>query len=193
MAVTDKDERRRSEKEKMLAGELYLASDAELVAERLQCRQLLRAFNDSDPADEDGRRRTLARLFGRVGENAVIEPPFFCDYGGNISVGARLYANFQCVILDPGRVEIGDDVFLGPAVQIYTATHPLDAAERIRGPELARPVRIGARVWLGGGTIVLPGVTIGDGTTIGAGSVVTRDVPAGVLAAGNPCRVLRIL
>ena len=182
-----------SEKEKMLAGELYLASDAELVAERLQCRQLLRAFNASDPADEEGRRRTLARLFGRVGENTVIEPPFSCDYGGNISVGARFYANFQCVILDPGLVEIGDDVFLGPGVQIYTATHPLDAAERIRGPELARPVRIGARVWLGGGTIVLPGVTIGDGTTIGAGSVVTRDVPAGVMAAGNPCRVLRIL
>lgn len=182
-----------SEKEKMLAGELYLASDAQLAAERLQCRQLLRAFNDSDPADEDGRRRTLARLFGRVGENTVIEPPFFCDYGGNISIGARFYASFQCVILDPGQVEIGDDVFLGPAVQIYTATHPLDAAERIRGPELARPVRIGARVWLGGGTIVLPGVTIGDGTTIGAGSVVTKDVPAGVLAAGNPCRVLRIL
>lgn len=183
----------RSEKEKMIAGELYLPSDAQLTAERLRCRQLLRSFNGSDPADEEGRARTLRSLLGHAGHDAFIEPPFHCDYGYNIRVGARFYANFLCVILDPAAVDIGDDVFFGPGVHIYTATHPVDAAERVRGPELARPVRIGSRVWIGGGSILLPGVTIGDGTTIGAGSVITRDVPAGVAAAGNPCRVLRVL
>jgi len=177
----------------MLSGELYLPSDPQLTRERMRCRQLLRAFNGSDPADDEGRTRVVRSLLGRAGEDAFIEPPFHCDYGYNIRVGARFFANFLCVMLDPTSVEIGDDVFLGPAVHVYTATHPIDAAERIRGPELARPVRIGSRVWIGGGSIVLPGVTIGDGTTIGAGSVVTRDLPAGVAAAGNPCRVLRVL
>jgi maltose O-acetyltransferase len=177
----------------MVGGELYLASDPQLTAERVRCRELLRLFNGSDPAEEDGRGNLLRSLLGGAGQDAFIEPPFYCDYGYNIRVGARFYANFLCVILDPAAVEIGDDVFFGPGVHVYTATHPVDAAERIRGPELARPVRVGSRVWIGGGSVVLPGVTIGDGTTIGAGSVVTRDVPAGVLAAGNPCRVVRVL
>jgi maltose O-acetyltransferase len=182
-----------SEKEKMLGGEPYLPSDPQLTQERVRCRELLRAFNGSDPADGEGRADLLRSLLGRAGQDAFIEPPFHCDYGYNIRVGARFYANFLCVILDPASVEIGDDVFFGPGVHVYTATHPVDAAERIRGPELARPVRIESRVWIGGGSMILPGVTIGDGTTIGAGSVVTRDVPGGVVAAGNPCRVLRVL
>lgn len=182
-----------TEKEKMLAGELYAPYDPELVAERLRCRQLLREINRSDPADEAGRSRMLGRLLGAIGERSWIEPPFYCDYGANIFAGARFYANFNCVILDCARIDIGDDVFFAPNVQLYAATHPLAAAERIEGPELARPIRVGSRVWIGGGAIVLAGASIGDGTTIGAGSVVTRDIPAGVLAAGNPCRVLRAL
>jgi maltose O-acetyltransferase len=183
----------RSEKEKMIAGELYLPSDPQLTADRMRCRELLRAFNAGDPADGERRTKLLQALLGRAWLDTDIEPPFHCDYGYNIRVGSRFYANFLCVILDPAAVEIGDDVFFGPGVHVYTATHPVDAVERIRGPELARPVRIGSRVWIGGGSIILPGVSIGDGTTIGAGSVVTRDVPAGVVAAGNPCRVLRAL
>ena len=177
----------------MLAGELYVANDEELTAERLRCRRLLRQFNTTEPADDEGRRRILALLLSEVGENSWIEAPFHCDYGSNISVGARFYANFDCVILDPGRVEIGDDVFLGPGVHVYTATHPIDASERIKGPELARPVRIGSRCWIGGRSVILPGVTIGEGSTVGAGSVVTTDVPPNVVAAGNPCRVVRTL
>ena len=177
----------------MLAGELYQPADPQLTADRLRCRELLRAFNGSDPAHDEGRMRLLQSLLGRAGQGAFIEPPFHCEYGYNIRVGARFFANFLCVVLDPASVDIGDDVFFGPGVHVYTATHPIDAGERIRGPELARPVRIGSRVWIGGGSIVLPGVTIGDGTTIGAGSVITREVPAGVVAAGNPCRVLRVL
>lgn len=181
------------EKHKMLAGELYLGNDPELVAERLACRQLLRAFNDADPADVQGRAATLRKLLGAFGEGSYVEPPFRCDYGTHTKIGARFYANFDCVILDCNTVTIGDDVFFAPGVHIYAATHPLDAHERSKGPELARPVTIGHRVWIGGRAIVLPGVTIGDNTTIGAGSVVTKDIPANVVAAGNPCRVLRAL
>lgn len=177
----------------MLAGEPYFSSDPELVAARLSCRKILARFNHSDPADLDGRFAMLRELFGAVGEESYIEPPFHCDYGVNIRVGKGFFANFQCVVLDCAEVDIGDEVFFGPGVHIYTATHPLDPEERCAGVEFARPVRIGARAWLGGGVIVLPGVTIGAGTTIGAGSVVTRDIPAGVLAQGNPCRVVRAL
>lgn len=181
-----------TEKERLLAGELYLASDPELTAERLRCRVLLHELNQSDPRDEATRRRVISQLIGKAGEGAWFEPPFRCDYGYNISVAARFYANFDCVILDPGRVEIGDDVLFGPGVHVYTATHPLDAAERAKGPEFAKPVQIGSRVWIGGRSIVLPGVTIGDDVIIGAGSVVTRDVPNGTRAVGNPCRVLAL-
>jgi maltose O-acetyltransferase len=182
-----------SERDKMLAGELYLASDAELLAARHRARRLTRAHGELDPADAAGQEAVLRQLFGTLGAGATIEPPFACDYGTNIHAGARLYINVQGVILDCARVDIGDDVLMGPGVHLYTATHPLDAAVRASGLELARPIRIGRRVFLGGGTRVLPGVTIGDDTVVGAGSVVTRDLPPGVVAAGNPCRVLRTL
>lgn len=182
-----------SEREKMLAGELYVAADPELTGMRVCARRLLKRYNDTDPEDLLGRRILLEELLGSVGAGAWIEPPFFCDYGTFISLGARVYLNFNCVVLDCNRIEIGDDVYFGPGVQVYAATHPLDADERIKGPELAKPVRIGAKAWLGGGTIVNPGVTIGEGTTVGSGSVVTRDLPPHVFAAGNPCRVIRSL
>ncbi|MCP3099075.1 sugar O-acetyltransferase [Myxococcus sp. K15C18031901] len=183
----------KTEKEKMLAGELYLCNDPELVAARARARRLLRAFNDTLMEDAAPRRTLLGQLIGELGEGVYIEPPFHCDYGAFIRLGARVYMNFQCVILDCNRVTIGDDVAFGPNVHVYAATHPLDADERIKGPELAKPVAIGAKTWVGGGSIILPGVTIGEGVTIGAGSVVTRDVPPYVLAAGNPCRVIRSL
>lgn len=177
----------------MLAGELYLASDPELVALRRRARRLTREFNATTEDEPDRRVELLRELLGSTGARIEIEPPFRCDYGGNIRVGDGFYMNFDGVILDCAAVEIGDLVLCGPKVQIYAATHPLLASERVKGPELARPVRIGHRVWLGGGAIVCPGVTIGDDTTIAAGSVVTRDIPAGVLAGGNPCRVIREL
>jgi len=182
-----------SETDKMLAGELYDPNDPALVAGRLRCRHLLRELNGSAPDDPIGRARTLAELLGAIGERSWIEPPFYCDYGANIFIGARFYANFGCVILDCARVDIGDDVFFAPYVQLFPATHPLDAATRISGVELAKPISVGSRVWIGGGAIVLAGISIGDEAVIGAGSVVTRDVPDRVLAAGNPCRVLRQL
>jgi maltose O-acetyltransferase len=182
-----------TEKERMLAGELYDALDPQLVAERRRARDLLKAFNDSRDEEKEKRSRILRELFGAVGDGLWIEPPFFCDYGGNITLGQRVYFNFNCVLLDPAPVRIGDGVLFGPAVQLYTATHPLSAAERRSGRELARPIEIGADVWIGGAAVVCPGVTIGPRSVIGAGSVVTRDIPADVLAAGNPCRVLREL
>jgi maltose O-acetyltransferase len=182
-----------TEREKMLAGEPYLASDPELSEARIRCRRLLRTWLAHDPADAAAGRDLLAALFGQVGEGSFVEPPFWCDYGTNIHVGARFYANFDCVVLDPARVDIGDDVMFGPGVHVYTASHPLDATLRAGGTESAHPIRIGSRCWIGGGARILPGVTIGDGTTVGAGSVVTRDLPPGVLAVGNPCRVVREL
>ncbi|MCX6022172.1 MAG: sugar O-acetyltransferase [Chloroflexi bacterium] len=181
-----------TEREKMLAGELYNASDPELVALSKRARRLTRLFNATTEEESERRSALLRELFGAVG-GAFIEPPFHCDYGGQIRVGVNFFMNFGGVILDGAVVEIGDNVMCGPGVHIYTAYHPLPAAERIKGPELAAPVRIGDNVWLGGGVIILPGVTIGDNTTIGAGSVVTRDIPAHVLAVGNPCRVIRRL
>jgi maltose O-acetyltransferase len=182
-----------TEREKMLAGGLYLASDPELVAERRRARRLFRLYNATTEEEEAERTRLLQELFGTIGPGAVIEPPFHCDYGCHLHAGARLYLNFGCVILDCAEVRFGDDVMCGPSVQLYAAYHPLDAATRVAGPELAAPITIGSRVWIGGGSIVLPGVTIGENTTIGAGSVVTRDLPANVLAVGNPCRVIREL
>jgi len=182
-----------TEREKMLAGELYLAADPELVSARRRVRRLTRLYNATTEEDEEQRAELLRELFGAVGGGTVVEPPLYCDYGANIFAGERLYLNFGCVILDCAEVRIGDDVMLGPAVQIYAAHHPLDAVTRIAGPELASPITIGDRVWIGGGAILCPGVTIGENTTIGAGSVVTRDIPANVLAVGNPCRVIRSL
>ncbi|WP_434391379.1 sugar O-acetyltransferase [Melittangium boletus] len=183
----------RTEKEKMLAGELYSAADPELAAARSRARRLLRDYNQTTEDEPTRREELLARLLGAAGTGVWIEPPFFCDYGEHIRLGARVFMNTQCVILDCHRVTLGDDVFLGPGVHIYGATHPLDPDERIKGPELGRPVTIGSKVWIGGGAILCPGVTIGEGSTIGAGSVVVRDIPPYVFAAGNPCRVIRNL
>lgn len=181
-----------TEREKMLAGDLYNAGDPELVAMRTRARRLTRAFNAT--TEEEGERRTelLHELFGAL-DSGFIEPPFFCDYGTHIRAGKNFFMNFDCCILDCAEVVIGDNVMCGPKVQIYTAYHPLQASERTKGPELAAPIRIGNNVWLGGGAIICPGVTIGENTTIGAGSVVTKDIPANVFAAGNPCRVIRQL
>lgn len=182
-----------TEKEKMLRGELYNSQDPELVLERRRARDLARQYNNTRDAEQDERRRILAGWFACVGENVFIEPPFYCDYGSNICLGNNVYFNFNCVILDVARVEIGDGSMFGPAVQIYTATHPIEAHERSKGLEFAKPIRIGSDVWFGGGVVVNPGVTIGSRSVIGAGSVVTRDIPEGVFAAGNPCRVIRVL
>lgn len=181
----------KTEREKMLAGELYLASDPELVAARDRAQRLLRNYRDTLETELIQRETILKDLFGRLGQNSQIIAPFHCDYGSQISIGDRFYMNYGGVILDCAQVEIGDDVMCAPYVQIYTAYHPTDPEVRRSGLELAAPIRIGNTVWLGGGVIVCPGVTIGDNTTIGAGSVVTRDIPANVVAVGNPCRVLR--
>ena len=181
-----------TEKEKMIRGELYDSLDAELLADRARVRELLRRLNAS-PVDTGPERKALtAEILGKA-TDAFIQSPFFCDYGYNITLGSGFYCNFNCVILDVAPVHMGDNVFMGPAVQIYTATHPLDAEVRRSGKEYAKPVTIGNDVWLGGGCIVLPGVTIGDRVVIGAGSVVTKDIPADVFAAGNPCKVIRDL
>jgi maltose O-acetyltransferase len=179
----------RTEREKMLAGELYDAQDAELVAARERARSLCAQIQALPPADP-GRRELVKQLVGAGGDSAFITSPFFCDYGTQIELGEGVYFNFNCVLLDVCRIRIGARTLVGPAVQIYTPLHPMDAALR-RQQEYGRPVDIGADVWIGGGAIILPGVRIGDRAVIGAGSVVTRDVPADVFAAGNPCRVIR--
>ena len=178
------------ELEKMLAGELYDPLDPELVRRREVARALCWDLNVTREADQESRRRIVTALFGKGGESIWIQPPFFCDYGSNILLGERVFFNFNCVVLDVCQVKIGDFTLFGPAVQIYTAMHPMNAALR-RKHEFAKPVEIGSDVWVGGGAIICPGVKIGSKAVIGAGSVVTRDVPEGVFAAGNPCRVVR--
>lgn len=183
-----------TEKEKMLAGELYDANyDPGLIAERLDCKELCRDYNDLRPKDTAGRDSLLRKIIGRVKGSVLIEQPFYCDYGYNISLGENFYANFNMVILDEAEVSFGDNVFIAPNCGFYTAGHPLDATERNKGLEYARPIRVGNNVWIGAHTCVLPGVTIGDNCVIGAGSVVNRDIPAGTVAAGNPCRVIRVI
>lgn len=179
-----------SEKNKMLAGELYDAGDAQLVSERLLARRHCRSLNSGDPADHELRRRALRDLFASGGETVCVEPPFRCDYGTNIYLGENVYFNFECVVLDVCEVRIGNFCFLAPGVHIYTAAHPLEAKLR-RTQEFGMPVTIGNDVWVGGKAIICPGVTIGDRSVIGAGSVVTKSIPAGVLAVGNPARVIR--
>ena len=179
-----------SERQKMLAGEMYDPLDPELVAAREHARDLCQALNATREAHQDERRRILRGLFGRGGDTVWMQPPFFCDYGSNIELGERVFFNFNCIVLDVCHVRIGDFSLFGPAVQIYTPMHPLDAELR-RQKEFGKPVAIGSDVWVGGGAIILPGVRIGSRAVIGAGSVVTRDVPEGVFAAGNPCRVIR--
>jgi maltose O-acetyltransferase len=174
----------------MLAGELYDPFDPALVTARERARDLCGALNATREGQQDERRRLLRELFGTGGDTVWMQPPFYCDYGSNIELGERVFFNFNCVVLDVCRVRIGDFALFGPAVQIYTPLHPLDAELR-RRQELGKPVEIGSDVWVGGGAIILPGVRIGARAVIGAGSVVTRDIPEGVLAAGNPCRVIR--
>ena len=182
----------RTEKEKMLAGELYDPLDPELCRERQRCRDLCKRLNDSHEDQQQERRRILTQLFG-VETDAWVQPPFFCDYGTNIRLGSKVFFNFNCVVLDVMQITIGSNVLFGPSVQVYTATHPIEAEIRRKRLEFAKPVTIGSDVWIGGGAIICPGVTIGDRTVIGAGSVVTRDVPKDVLAAGNPCKIIRNL
>lgn len=179
-----------NEREKMLAGEPYDAGDPELVAGRVRARRLTRRFNALDPGDPDASVELLRELFGAIGEGSWVEAPLFCDYGTQVSLGERVYVNAGCTFLDAAAIVLGDDVQLGPGVQLLTSDHPRDAAERAAGLESARPIAIGARAWLGGGVIVLPGVEVGRDAIIGAGSVVTRSIPQGVTAAGNPCRVI---
>lgn len=175
----------------MLAGEPYLAHDPGLIAARRRAQVLLARFNAAPPEDDAGRAEALAALLGALGEGTLVQPPFRCDYGTQIAIGARSFLNYGCVLLDCAPIAIGAEVQIGPGVHLYTATHPIDAAERRAGWESALPIAIGDGAWLGGGVIVCPGVSIGENSVIGAGSVVTRSLPANVVAAGNPCRVLR--
>ncbi|HET9750499.1 MAG TPA: sugar O-acetyltransferase [Casimicrobiaceae bacterium] len=181
-----------SERRKMLAGELYDPSDSELTLARERARDLCRLLNGTRDSDVTERRRLVQALFGTGGDTVLVQPPFHCDYGTNIHVGHRVFFNFNCVVLDVCDVRIGEHTLFGPGVQILTPLHPVDAALR-REREFGKPVEIGSDVWVGGGALILAGVHIGARAIIGAGSVVTRDIPADVFAAGNPCRVIRQL
>ncbi|HEX2607492.1 MAG TPA: sugar O-acetyltransferase [Flavisolibacter sp.] len=182
-----------TEKEKMLRGELYNALDPQLSAERVTTRLLLQQLNESREDEPEQRQLLLQQLMPKAGEGLWLQPPFYCDYGYNILTGEKVFFNFNCVVLDVMEVRIGSRTLFGPNVQIYTATHPIDAAERATGLEYAKSITIGEDVWVGGSTVICPGVTIGDRSIIGAGSVVTKDIPSDVIAAGNPCRVIRKL
>ena len=177
----------------MLAGDLYIADDPELAREAGRAAGLTRAFNDSSPEDAGQRRRILQELLGSLGEGTEIRPPLYCDYGYHTHIGSGGFVNFGLVALDVAPIHIGDDVQIGPYVQLLTPTHPLEPGLRRAKWEAAEPIAIGDNVWLGGGVIVLPGVTIGADTVVGAGAVVTGDLPAGVLALGTPARVVRAL
>ncbi len=183
----------KTERAKMLAGELYLASDPELSSAHLRAQAILARFNTTSAEAGEERHALLTELFARFGKETVLKPTLRCDYGFNIAIGDRTFVNYDCVFLDCNRITIGDEVQIAPGVHIYTATHPVEATERRSGLEYALPVLIGDGVWLGGGAIICPGVIIGENAVVGAGSVVTRDLPANVVAAGNPCRVIRQL
>lgn len=178
-----------TDKERMLAGKLYRAIGPQLLSEDMRKWKLVHRLNQTTDVEEV--RALFRELLGSIGKDFWIQPPFYCDYGSNIHIGEHFYANYDCIILDPGRVTIGDHVFLAPRVSIYTAAHPIDAEVRNTELEFAKPVTIGSSVWIGGNAVINPGVTIGDNVVIGSGSVVTKDIPSGVVAAGNPCRVLR--
>ena len=180
-------------KDRMLAGELYLSDDPDLVADKQRCALLVQQYNATSATEEDRRTALLAELLGGIGDGTVIRPPVYFDYGRHTTFGQRSFVNKGAMILDVGRVTVGDDVQIGPYVQLLTPTHPMDAKTRREGWEAQAPITIGSGVWLGGGVIVCPGVTIGEDSVIGAGAVVTRDVPSRAFAAGNPCRVIRDL
>ena len=180
-----------TERERMLSGQLYDAGDETLTAARGRAKRLTWRYHQLDPTDWDSRTQILQELLGHLGEDSWIEPPFRCDYGTQISIGDHFFANYDCIFLDVAPITIGNRVMFGPRVCLYTAGHPLDAATRNTGLEFGKPIAIGDDVWLGGNVVVLPGVTIGAGTVVAAGSVVRRDLPPHVLAAGNPCQVLR--
>jgi len=179
------------EKEKMIAGKPYRAFGEELVAERQAAKELIFEFNSLHPGKTEQRNKIIQRLFGKTGKNFIIESPFRCDYGYNISIGENFYANYNCTIIDCAKVIIGDNAFIAPNVSLFTAGHPVHPDIRNEQLEYALPIFIGNSVWLGGGVIVNPGVTIGDNAVIGSGSVVTKDIPANVVAVGSPCRVKR--
>jgi maltose O-acetyltransferase len=181
----------RSEKEKMLAGELYRSTDLELQSAMARAQRLLRRLNGIPNEDSDQRFMVLQELLGQAGTGTQIKSPFLCDYGAHIRIGRNGFVNYGCVFLDCNLITIGDDAQIGPGVHIYTALHPVDAETRRSGMEAAKPVTIGHNVWLGGRSVICPGVTIGDNSVIGAGSVVVRDIPANRVAVGNPCRIIR--
>jgi maltose O-acetyltransferase len=183
----------KTEKQKMLDGELYDPQDPQLTDERTHARLLIKELNESREDQVEERNRILQQLIPHAGKGLWLQPPFYCDYGSNMLLGEKVFFNFNCVVLDVTYIRIGSRTLFGPAVQLYTATHPTDYRERASGLEFARPVTIGEDVWVGGAAIICPGVTIGDRSIIGAGSVVTREIPADVFAAGNPCRVIREL
>ncbi|WP_460675314.1 sugar O-acetyltransferase [Larkinella ripae] len=183
----------KTEKEKMIAGELYDALDQQLADERTRTRLLIQELNACPEDQPDQRARILGELMPEAGEGLWLQPPFYCDYGYNILAGEKVFFNFNCVVLDVTTVTIGSRTLFGPNVQIYTATHPTDWQVRASGLEFAKPIVIGEDVWVGGSAVICPGVSIGARTIIGAGSVVTRDIPPDVFAAGNPCRVIRHL
>ncbi len=181
-----------TEKMKAKAGKLYDANyDAELLKEREICADMTFAFNQLRPSQTKERMEILRKLFGKTKESFTIVSPFFCDYGYNIEIGENFFMNMDCVILDGAKVKFGDNVFVAPHCGFYTAGHPLDVERRISGLEYALPITVGNNVWIGAHVCVLPGVSIGDNTVIGAGSVVTKNIPANVLAYGNPCKVIR--
>lgn len=181
----------KTEKEKMLAGELYFAADAELTQVRENARRLTRLYNGTLETELSERTALLKELFGSVGSNAYIEPSIRCDYGANIYVGDNFYANFDSVFLDVCDIKIGHNCFIAPGVHIYTATHPLDPIERTSGAEYGKPVTIGDNVWIGGRAVINPGVTIGHNAVIASGSVVVKDVPDNVVVGGNPARIIK--
>ena len=189
--MTDKQQQ---ELEKMMSGDLYDATNNTTLLDLLtQTQELCHDYNLLRPSQTAERTALMRRILGKTGERFKILSPFFCDYGFNIEVGENFFANFNLVILDEARVTFGDNVFIAPNCGFYTAGHPLDVAQRNAGLEYSLPIRVGNNVWIGGNVCVMPGVTIGDNTVIGGGSVVVHDIPAGVLAAGNPCRVIRHL
>ncbi len=192
MPVSDSQDTR-SMRERMLAGDLYIADDPEIAEHSSAAQDLMAAYNSTSVRQGGLRRRLLEELLGSIGEGTEIRPPLYVDYGAHLTIGARCFANFGLVALDVAAIGIGDDVQIGPNVQLLTPTHPVEPGPRRDKWEAAAPITIGDNVWLGGGAIVLAGVTIGDNTVVGAGAVVTRDLPANVVAVGNPARVVRTI